>query len=276
MGQLKGGSCWTSADCNPGLRCDVDNGQCADQIKIGDKTCNSDYDCVNNAICSYSNPKNVTQGGECKEYFSVKNGKTVPSCDMTTYSNFACDSGFCAPSENGGTYICADPPSLPSFPRSCDKDSDCIGSTKVDGHTVKFNSACFCTMSGKADQTCQPLTGDSAYSNCVFAFLKQAFTSKAYLDCNSSGRHSDSCLKRVLPSQTYKDYRAGLIQYKDWATVNNRIKCSTGIYNVDYTDANGYCDPYSHSSGDDGDDDSDDFSLFGLVQASLLMLLITY
>lgn len=108
-GAAKGASCETYG-CGYGLQCDVTSGfTCKAQIAAGSTGCYSDLSCVNNAGC---NKTTTSLTGECLDYFSVEEGKTVACDNIAGYDvNFLCASGAAVSSHAAtGTCTCIKAP----------------------------------------------------------------------------------------------------------------------------------------------------------------------
>lgn len=244
FGQQEYSFCSSHDDCNVGMRCNQN--RCVAQLDIGDTGCTTDYDCVNNAGCT---------GSQCVEYFSLKERAFV-SCNGTEpqYSNF-CASGNCY-----GTVCLAPLEHTYSQPQECYTDSDCKSLTYESKEGLTYYSSCECAYNKKATSYCSLLSGDDVYLDYL-NFLKNWYSSKEVMKCNTARRLAPDCIEDVAGEHTSQKYLYLSLLALNYAQLQDSDHCVRNVYFYNYYEAGDYLDV---------DDAATVLSLYG---ASLVLLL---
>ncbi|CAG9326950.1 unnamed protein product [Blepharisma stoltei] len=186
VGSLNGEACFTSDDCNPGLRCF--NQQCVPQIHIGGTGCTSDYDCVNGSGCNLaSTPANSI----CFPYFSISNHLPVGYCSPTN-SSMLCNSGLCM--EYDGVYECMSQVSTAKkIPQQCSVDADCMSTRDDYFEYGQLMGSCLCGYNPSGNSYCTLFPGDEPAKQSS-QYLIQWIQSSSINNCNTMRRFTGQCM----------------------------------------------------------------------------------
>lgn len=222
-GSPEGDPCTKTRDCDIGLACK--SSVCILLKEIDEKGCRNDYDCVNNAGCSYISTSTY---GVCTEYFSLSDYTEVKYCYGN--KNPLCKSGTC--SNNNDTLIC-----LPELSNTLQSPYECIVSDycyseedDVTGTILK--GKCECSLDGKS--YCSLFPGDpETYDYKVHR--KAWLNTKEIHKCHSERRFSTECMDDVWDSKKYSYwYYENYVNL--YAQTRNADACSLSMYYPSYSE----------------------------------------
>ena len=221
VGLPGGSSCASDMDCTVGFSCR--RGICSSLISIGNSGCSSDYDCANNAGCSYLNAE---AQGICIEYYSLTPYTIVSVCYGN--KNKLCNSGIC------GNYLGKDLclPELENSlnsPYSCNTSDYCY--SEPDAYTkIVINGKCLCALNGKA--YCSLFPGDPEtydYRNFRNAWVN----TKEIHKCHTLRRFNRACM-----DQQWSNIKYSYWYYEDYANLYqvlyNASNCVMQVYYPDF------------------------------------------
>lgn len=219
-------ACKSHGNCNPGLRCS--GLKCVPLLKVGEKGCESDYDCEDSLGCN----KNTTTG-VCVPFFSLRNGAKISICNPAGQGghSYLCDSGVClGTSWRTAAGVCSEAPvSEHNNPKECTYSSDCKGYTEVFNYTGK----CVCGVNPYATSYCQPFFGDLQGAKYLKA-LKGFFRGGLVKQCNTERRYSKECWDLFTYSDLYKSLFKAQYEFENFPKLQNNDLCIQSIYFKDY------------------------------------------
>ena len=182
VGISQGKACLSTLVCAVGLSCI--GSLCLPLINIGNSGCSSDYDCVNNAGCSYINFQGL---GTCIEYYSLAEYTILNTCYGN--KNKLCSSGICG--EYLGKALCL--PELENSlnsPYLCSTTDYCY--SENDTYTgIIINGKCECALDGNSYCTLFP--GDPETVNYK-TFRNAWINTKEIQLCHTLRRFSRVCM----------------------------------------------------------------------------------
>lgn len=192
QGKMEGEFCESHEDCGTGLSCQ--NLSCQPQAEF-DHSCISDFDCVNNCVCSR---------GLCAFYYSLQNG--VPADNPV-----ACESGYIADGS------CAKGLVSRFLGQPCTGDSDCAYQNDK-GEVVAFG-VCQCGFNPGAFSYCPPATGDGEFRNLTNAV---AYILASNAECHTLDRFGP-CSQ--LNPEDIKDYQQKKMMFENYAELIMNDAC---------------------------------------------------
>lgn len=218
--------CKTHADCNAGLRCS--GSKCVSLLKVGEKGCESDFDCSDNSGCN----KNSTTG-LCVPFFSLRVGAKISTCNPEGQGGYSylCETGVClGTSWKTAAGVCSDAPvSVNSNPKECTYNSDCKGYTDIFNYTGK----CVCGVNQYAASYCQPFFGDLQGAKYLKA-LKNFFSGGLVKQCNTMRRYSKECWNMFGYSELYKSLVSAKYEFENYPKLQNNDLCVQSVYFSEY------------------------------------------
>jgi len=207
-GQLQGGLCVDSSECEPGLYCY--SASCT-QLSAAKQSCTQDTDCVQTCGCDIL--PNALKG-TCIPYFSLQANSTISACPgpVPPYTtilslptgnnvNYLCESGSCITSEDTQVSTCVNPlTSATAIPVNCtNNDGVCLA-----GNALGVAGKCAgCGMNPTGSSFCPLFSGDGVFPDFV-AQTASWFSSKYPQTCNTHRRLD--CMATVWSLSSYQKW----------------------------------------------------------------------
>ena len=245
VGYDEGDDCQYDYECNPGTYCKATTFKCAQQIAIGKTGCESDYDCVNNAVCKYgggSRPDGSDLlNGTCTLFHSLPTGADPGHCGKIINGEWSYYSSTCAGLSCAvvdvmqDVFICLDTWTTKNS-GPCTLNSACQGVSTFKGKTYSYSRYGQCTCGANTDGNayCRQHLGDPVSKPILDGIDKTRDSPKFLNVCNTAARFGLNCKRRVLSNDDFNVFLTAVLYERHFANIYKSEDCLIQVYAPQY------------------------------------------